>query len=998
MMKLQLSNLSLLVFILILSACGGGSAGGGSASTPSAADTKAPVITITGSNPIAIGYGKNYSDQGATATDNIDSSVTVQSQSNVNTAIISSYNVTYTATDKAGNTATADRIVNVIDDVAPELSIVSTLIFEMQIGDVYIEYGATAVDEIDGELSVSITGEVNSSIVGDYTISYSATDSMGNVGTVQRTVKVTPTQRRVDISFFGEGTINAANNVDITCDTARSCYVIVNDGTNLTFSATATNGWNFDSWSGCTSVSAQSCTVTANSDFLIDATFLSSMPLEIDPNVIVLTDDQIKSIVDFSYGSGALTLEAGSDITGFEPSKIIISKGIFITPDNLNNVEIYFARRIKQITALSGSAIIIDTNEVALDDIIDSGTLNITEPLAVQKLIPSSLSKGISINKVRLQAINKAKADSANKNATNSVEVIPLALDIHVGNSVNVIGTLDISVDPDINLDFSTLDGLKEFKSSVRINNSASLTIKLGKEIEITGLERKIGAPLIFVPIFAGPAIFIPQVQLYLVGKVDVDLAYEPTFTIEARVVGGAHYLKTAGWKAIKSINLNASANLGLESITAKIKAEAGPKVGFGLLLYGVVGPEVSASAVGGFEAFPVLPATQTCAWDFNTYISAVGKFSGRFSLFSKSLKYEAKLFETKRIFDNASRDCPTDEAPLTPLELTIVDISSDGLVLSWTYPEDKSNGVSFVVYRDFKQVSKELFSTSFLTSSLLPETEYCYYVVAINKENDLSEQTNAVCVTTLAKDQEAPDQPTDLVASSLNSKTILLNWQATNEVAAYVVYDASDASKDAYAIQQVENNETEILGLSADSEFCFRVSAIDDAGNESALSNISCVTTPAVCLPDSEIEVAGTLWVTSCYEGGGIRSEYPYVNGVLNGTLRNYYDNGVLWSSTSYVDGLQHGTFASYRVDGTLQSFYHTADGMLHGEQISYCFESQIICSIVNWAYNERHGSWKLFRGYTGMIERDSVYDNGVLVYDVWYNEDGSVLYDRQF
>ncbi|MFT6519189.1 MAG: hypothetical protein ACJATP_002866 [Candidatus Azotimanducaceae bacterium] len=45
----------------------------------------------------------------------------------------------------------------------------------------YLEEGATAVDDQDGDLSsaVNISGQVNSSAVGDYLIRYSVTDSSG---------------------------------------------------------------------------------------------------------------------------------------------------------------------------------------------------------------------------------------------------------------------------------------------------------------------------------------------------------------------------------------------------------------------------------------------------------------------------------------------------------------------------------------------------------------------------------------------------------------------------------------------------------------------------------------------------------------------------------------------------------------------------------------------------------------------------------------------------
>lgn len=80
-------------------------------------DTVSPVITILGENPVTIYTGDRYADAGATASDEIDGARTVSVSSNVNTFIAGSYTVTYTATDLAGNIATATRAVNILDTV-----------------------------------------------------------------------------------------------------------------------------------------------------------------------------------------------------------------------------------------------------------------------------------------------------------------------------------------------------------------------------------------------------------------------------------------------------------------------------------------------------------------------------------------------------------------------------------------------------------------------------------------------------------------------------------------------------------------------------------------------------------------------------------------------------------------------------------------------------------------------------------------------------------------
>lgn len=63
-------------------------------------------------------------------------------------------------------------------------------------GTTYIDSGATASDNIDGDISSSIvtSGSVNTATIGTYTISYNVSDAAGNAATqVTRTVNVQTT-------------------------------------------------------------------------------------------------------------------------------------------------------------------------------------------------------------------------------------------------------------------------------------------------------------------------------------------------------------------------------------------------------------------------------------------------------------------------------------------------------------------------------------------------------------------------------------------------------------------------------------------------------------------------------------------------------------------------------------------------------------------------------------------------------------------------------------
>ena len=70
-------------------------------------DTTAPVITLLGDATVTIEVGSDYTDAGATASDNYDGDITanITVENPVDTAVVGTYTVTYNVSDAAGNAA-----------------------------------------------------------------------------------------------------------------------------------------------------------------------------------------------------------------------------------------------------------------------------------------------------------------------------------------------------------------------------------------------------------------------------------------------------------------------------------------------------------------------------------------------------------------------------------------------------------------------------------------------------------------------------------------------------------------------------------------------------------------------------------------------------------------------------------------------------------------------------------------------------------------------------
>lgn len=90
-------------------------------------DTSNPVVSVTGSGTTTINLGEAWVDLGATATDDIDGTITPTATGTVDVDKVGEYTITYKAIDKAGNEGTATRTVKVKSDLlAKSYTVVET--------------------------------------------------------------------------------------------------------------------------------------------------------------------------------------------------------------------------------------------------------------------------------------------------------------------------------------------------------------------------------------------------------------------------------------------------------------------------------------------------------------------------------------------------------------------------------------------------------------------------------------------------------------------------------------------------------------------------------------------------------------------------------------------------------------------------------------------------------------------------------------------------------
>ncbi|HHX17226.1 MAG TPA: DUF5011 domain-containing protein, partial [Mollicutes bacterium] len=218
-------------------------------------DNEKPVIKINGDSDVTINVGSIYSDEGATATDNIDATVTVTTTGSVNPNIVGTYTITYNATDSSGNTATpVTRTVNVIDVKAPVITILGDNPVTIEVKSAYSDAGATAVDDVEGDVTskITTTSTVNTNDLGTYTVTYTVEDNSGNQSTATRIVKVVDTTKPT-IAFGTNGNSTYAKSKSTTVTVSDNLSVNTNslkylwntstiEPAEASFGTTLTNG------------------------------------------------------------------------------------------------------------------------------------------------------------------------------------------------------------------------------------------------------------------------------------------------------------------------------------------------------------------------------------------------------------------------------------------------------------------------------------------------------------------------------------------------------------------------------------------------------------------------------------------------------------------------------------------------------------------------------------------------------------------------------------
>ena len=169
-------------------------------------------------------------------------------------------------------------------------------------------------------------------------------------------------------------------------------------------------------------------------------------------------------------------------------------------------------------------------------------------------------------------------------------------------------------------------------------------------------------------------------------------------------------------------------------------------------------------------------------------------------------------------------------EAPTTPSDVTLTDITFNSVNISWSASSDNIGVTGYNVYVDevlTAQTSSSITNTTI--SNLSTNTNYNFTVVAKDLINNRS--ASATITGKTLEDTQAPTIPAGLVVSNETDSSFEVSWQAAtdnNVVTGYEVY------VDNILTATTETNAYTAIGLSTETTYGVEIVAYDADNNKS--------------------------------------------------------------------------------------------------------------------------------------------------------------------
>jgi len=429
------------------------------------------------------------------------------------------------------------------------------------------------------------------------------------------------------VDKFGEGSIaSSPGGIDCGggCTNQAATFP---SGTSVVLTATADSGSTFSHWSGCASVSGDSCTVEVEADRAVFATF-AFREVKV-PDTTKVLDATTMSYLIRQEGSTYYFGPQAQAVAALQPGDVIVS-----------GVDEGFLRKVTAVNATAGE-IAVATTDATLEDAIEQGTIVVHKTLT-----PSDLQAAQALDGGAAPAVQAASSSP-----------LPFFNEYNVGLSQGVSLHGNLAFEP--TLDFAvSFDGLKpvEARSVLTFRQRTDLNLDAESSFSM-GAERKIWPPPGSPPLFAPITVLVGPVPVVLVPDLGVSVgvsgssvsSVESGVTVDTTVVAGVHYTSQGGWKPVGDYSQDFSFNPPTLFDSTEVKAYVSPELS--VRVYGIVGPYVNLEGYGKLTADPA----KSPWWTLYAGLEAHAGFSIDFPIIGRVLDYHATILQLEWLLAHAS-------------------------------------------------------------------------------------------------------------------------------------------------------------------------------------------------------------------------------------------------------------------------------------------------------------------------------------------------------
>jgi len=838
-------------------------------------DLTAPEITVIGDNPLTVGVGNAFNDPGARATDDVDGAVTVVSSGEVDTSALGTYTIAYSATDRAGNTSRAERTVHVVDDTPPVVTLNGSAEDTVVSGQAYVELGATASDNVDGVLPVDVTGSVDTTQPGTYTVTYSATDAAGNEGSATRTITVSERQYWLVVETFGQGSVTVeGQEAAFDCGESGRCRASFTAGTEVFLTTTTNAGWRIDAWFGCDPAGVDRCRVDIDRDREVTAAFVSTDPVEFEEEVVFLTRAQTEEILSYNRESGTLRLAPGSVGSNVTPGAVLVSD--FESPTDLSHPPFLRVVGVWADDDDPPSPIRVVGVPASLDDVVKSGTLKFAGDSMLGPLSELDATSGTGALSRMSDAGGTRSADAMATECTEiSLDRTSVNLDFEFGAPIEGAVTGQLGLGYDGLTYFAKVDGVSELFARLAFEPDIAADVRVNLR-----LEQVIDLDCPKCPAFEIPLVvqFVPKPPTVLVLKGGLEL--RPAISADGLIEVGVDLAQRAcltvrcGNGCTFETDVVPLRNVWTPTLFApdSFRVELG---GAAKLSYGpewlVAGAALSAGVVVFHGAdFRPDDDDETC-WRANPYWGFAGTMGTEVRVGLWEYGPELEFLRSERPLESFYVACETTEparpsdppSTVTPSTLTVHPPSAHGtLRLTWVVGESDPADTSYEIHRDGRYLATPT-TPEYVDNTLGDGEQHCYVVRSVS--GNVEAISDQACGQTLPATRDPPPPPADVRVTAKNGWSISVAWDASPDVESGTSYRVNFDGGDVSGWQSALGTQAVVSGLRPGTRYCIDVQAAQDGYLSARTSEVCEWTTQQVLggddFPDSRDQATLLVW-----------------------------------------------------------------------------------------------------------------------------------------